>query len=119
MLTERPSQAVSDSLGLTDDAGPQLYFTEIESTLSSSTLDRKLHNVARTTATCKVGEDKFRDVILSEHFGQVRNQTVVLQRQYVVYIAATEPGMLHIAVLLMLSSVAKVCTGALRVVGEE
>lgn len=90
-------------------SGPQNSRMEIKTSLTSSALDKTLHNADEHLITCTVVKDNLRDIIPSEHCGQVLHQAVVLQVQYVVYVAASETGILYTSVVFVPSTVSTVC----------
>ena len=72
---------------------------EIKSFVASSSLDRMLASASVSVIYCEVGDDIFRKIIPDGHIGQLLMQMVVLDSHFIVYVAASETGILNTVVV--------------------
>lgn len=98
----------------TNDAeSSTLASVEIKTNIAESSLDRNMQNATVDVMKCKVGEPSFLSLILKEHAAQLLHQMVVLSVNYVVYVAATESGVLFTAVVYCPQDILDTCHQAL------
>ena len=82
--------------GSSEDSGT-LASVEIKTNVAESSLDRLMQNATVDVLSCKVREGLFLELIPREHAGQLLHQMVVMAVKYVVYVAASESGILFTA----------------------
>ena len=67
---------------------------EIKTSISRTSLDRALQCATMEIICCNVGDNTFRKYIPAEHMGQVLHQMIVLSVNYVIYVSASEAGIM-------------------------
>lgn len=95
--------------GLIDNGPPFLASVEIKTSVASSSLDIALGNASQDVVYCYVGDDEFVKRIPLGHVGQLLQQALVLDVNFVVYVASSETGILFICIALIPASVRQIC----------
>ena len=91
-----------------------LSSVEIKTSIARSSLDRALQRATMEIVCCNVGDATFREYVPEEHVGQILHQMVVLSVNYVVYVSASEGGIMYIVVVHAPRETLNVCEIALR-----
>lgn len=86
---------------------------EIKTSTAQSTLDRALSRATAEVVKCSVGDAKFKQYIPTEHIGQVLHQLVVLSVNYLIYISASEAGVMYTVVVHCSSNIIDQCCNVL------
>lgn len=85
-------------VGLSAENGPVFASVEIKTSVAMSSLDRAIGRATKDVVTCTVGDQIFRDNIPKEHIGQLILQMMVLKVNFVLYVAASEIGIMYLVV---------------------
>lgn len=106
----------SSSQGAEVQIEDELVFAtvEIKTSIAKQILD--LANIYANTDVifCIVGDETFHNVIPQSHMGQVLQQFVVLSVRYVVYVSASEAGILYVTVVFSSEGILQICHSVLR-----
>lgn len=99
-----------------DVQGGQLAIAsvEIKTSITQSSLDRALSHATAEVVRCSVGDATFRQYVPIEHMGQALHQMVVLSVNYLIYVSASEAGVMYTVVVYCSSSIINQCCNALK-----
>lgn len=75
---------------------PQLASVEFKTIVASSSLDKAHRHLSPDFSYCTMGDSNFVRLIPQNHCGQLLQQSVFLQLQYVVYVAASNTGIIEV-----------------------
>lgn len=98
--------------GLIDDRDPLLPSVEIN-TIASSSLYVALSIASTDVMYCRVGDNAFVRQIPLNHFGQLLQHSLVVNAYFVIYVSASETGILFICVVQMYAAVRQLCSAVL------
>jgi hypothetical protein len=87
---------------------------EIKTSVARSSLDRELGRATVDVLTCTVGDATFRELVPTEHMGQIIHQMLVLSVNYVIYMPAAEVGIMYILVVQLSDDIRQLLGGALH-----
>jgi transposase-like protein len=82
---------------------------EIKTSVTDSSLSKNLGCLSADPVVCHVGDDSFRKHVPEIHVGQILQQMLVLGVIHVVYVAASETGIIYIVIAKCDSEILETC----------
>jgi YqaJ-like viral recombinase domain len=96
-----------------------LCSVEIKTSVAASSLERSIELASVDVKVCRVGDSSFRSFVPEAHIGQILHQMLVLHVSHVVYVAASETGVMFIIIAYCDISTLSLCELALEQAAGE
>lgn len=94
-----------------------LAAVEVKTSVSAASLGSILSLACGEVVFCRLGDDKFKQYVSSEHVGQLLQQMTVMHVNFVLYVRCGEAGIIFKVLVCCNRGTLELCTAALRSVG--
>jgi hypothetical protein len=90
--------AISDlqALGVANESNVVVVAVEIKPSICRTTIDSQLARMVCDVISCAVGDTAFKTFVPEGHTGQLLHQMLVLRLNHVLYVSATQTGIMYV-----------------------
>jgi hypothetical protein len=106
------------ALGIANESNVVIAAVEIKTSISRTAIDSQLAGMVCDVISCAVGDTAFKKFVPEGHIGQLLHQMLVLRLNHVLYLSATETGIMYVVFATCDQTILEECQHALDKYGR-